>query len=57
MSKLPPLYPVRKGGVSNMEPVLSFIVAVAAGVVISLIVSIMAGVISHLICKWLDRNK
>ena len=26
-------------------------------VVISLIVSIMAGVISHLICKWLDRNK
>ena len=25
--------------------------------VISLIVSIAAGVISHLICKWLDRNK
>nr|DAU04834.1 MAG TPA: SCIMP protein [Caudoviricetes sp.] len=25
--------------------------------VISLIISIAAGVISHLICKWLDRNK
>ena len=45
MSKLPPLYPVRKGGVSNMEPVLSFIVAVAAGVA------------CHYIIKWLDGDK
>ena len=45
MSKLPPLYPVRKGGVFNMELVLSFIVAVAAGVA------------CHYIIKWLDGDK
>ena len=37
--------PVRKGGVFNMESVLSFIVAVAAGVV------------CHYIIKWLDGDK
>ena len=26
-------------------------------IVVSLIVAIAAGVISHLICKWLDRDK
>nr|DAV53784.1 MAG TPA: hypothetical protein [Caudoviricetes sp.] len=44
MSRLPPLYRYGKG-VSDMENLISFIVAVAAGVV------------CHYIIKWLDGGK
>ena len=44
MHVLPPLYWQREGGVSYMEVVLSFLVAVAAGVT------------CHYVIKWLDSE-